>query len=239
MKIMFIRHGEPDYPVDNLTDKGKKEAELLCKRFLQSCEIDDVYCSPLGRAIATAKPYLEATGKTAIVKRWLQEFNAKVWNEKNGGGYNIPWDFYPADWTGDELLFDKYKWTTSPLMNQSVVDAYADVCKGIDELLSSYGYNRSGNMYLSDEKDKDKTIVIFCHLGAQFAILSHLLGISAVLLWHGFFVAPTSITTLVAEERNKGEAYFRVTSLGDTCHLYVADEPISHRGLHEYPPVKL
>ncbi|WP_308784029.1 hypothetical protein [uncultured Blautia sp.] len=31
MKIRFIRHGDPDYVNDTLTEKGRKEAELLAK----------------------------------------------------------------------------------------------------------------------------------------------------------------------------------------------------------------
>ena len=31
MRIIFVRHGEPDYTDDSLTEKGKKEAKLLAK----------------------------------------------------------------------------------------------------------------------------------------------------------------------------------------------------------------
>ena len=31
MKIRFIRHGDPDYGNDTLTEKGRKEAQLLAK----------------------------------------------------------------------------------------------------------------------------------------------------------------------------------------------------------------
>ena len=238
MKIIFIRHGEPDYSVDNLTEKGKRETALLTNRLLKLPAVTDVYCSPLGRAIATAKPYLQATGRTAFVKRWMQEFNAKVF-DKEKNDYKIPWDFYPADWTKDKKVFDKDDWVNSDLLNETVAPAYKDVCTGIDALLKEYGYTRSGNMYLSDEKDKDVTILIFCHLGAQFAMLSHLLGISAFMLWHCFYVAPTSVTTLVSEERKPGQAFFRVTGLGDTSHLYQAGEPISHSGLFDTPHTEL
>ena len=32
MRILLIRHAEPDYTVDGLTPKGKTEAELLSRR---------------------------------------------------------------------------------------------------------------------------------------------------------------------------------------------------------------
>lgn len=36
MRILFIRHGDPDYAVDGLTDKGRTEAGLLAKRIRSS-----------------------------------------------------------------------------------------------------------------------------------------------------------------------------------------------------------
>ena len=32
MRILIIRHGDPDYEIDGLTEKGKREAALLAKR---------------------------------------------------------------------------------------------------------------------------------------------------------------------------------------------------------------
>ena len=32
MKILLIRHGDPDYTIDSLTEKGQKEAQLLAER---------------------------------------------------------------------------------------------------------------------------------------------------------------------------------------------------------------
>jgi probable phosphoglycerate mutase len=45
-----------------------------------------------------------------------------------------------------------------------------------------------------------------------------------MILWHGTCAAPTSVTTLVTEERREGIASFRMSSFGDISHLYVADQ---------------
>ena len=58
MKILLIRHGDPDYTIDSLTEKGWREAKLLSNR-LEKLEIRDFYVSPLGRARATVQPTLE------------------------------------------------------------------------------------------------------------------------------------------------------------------------------------
>ena len=46
MRILIIRHGDPDYEIDGLTEKGKREAALLAKR-LEKEDITAVYCRRL------------------------------------------------------------------------------------------------------------------------------------------------------------------------------------------------
>ncbi|MGB4661379.1 MAG: histidine phosphatase family protein, partial [Mobilitalea sp.] len=118
------------------------------------------------------------------------------------------------------------------MMAGDVAEVYHNMTMNFDLLLAQYGYHRDGNFYHCEKGNQD-TIVFFCHLGSEFALLSHLLGISAPLLWQGFFVAPSSVTTLVTEERVKGEAYFRCQALGDTSHLYQGNEPISYSGFFQ------
>lgn len=77
MRLIFIRHGDPDYEKDSLTEKGWKEAELLAKR-VASWDISDIYCSPLGRAKTTASCFLEKSGREAVVCDWLEEFPVKI-----------------------------------------------------------------------------------------------------------------------------------------------------------------
>ena len=52
MRLIFIRHGDPDYTHDNLTEKGKREVELLTRRVCSWKNITQIYQSPLGRAKA-------------------------------------------------------------------------------------------------------------------------------------------------------------------------------------------
>ena len=83
MRILIIRHGDPDYEHDSLTEKGLREANLLKKRLC--CEkIDAFYCSPLGRARKTAEPTLKAFGKEAVICDWLREFDGYVQNPQTG-----------------------------------------------------------------------------------------------------------------------------------------------------------
>lgn len=231
MKLVFVRHAEPDYAHDSLTEKGRREAEILSSRIAQ-LKVRDFYCSPLGRAKETAVASLSKIGREAVVYGWLREFPGYVLDEHTGNR-RIPWDFMPGDWTRKPKLYDKDLWLEEPIMQTGdVQEVYESVCAGIDELLEKYGYFRDGGMYRTKAGNED-TIVFFCHLGVTFAIMSHLIGLSPTVLWQGFFVAPTSVTTLVTEERIPGEVFFRCTGLGDISHLYQAGEPASKAGFFE------
>ena len=71
MKLLFIRHGDPDYTIDSLTEKGWKEAEFLSEK-IAALDVRDFYVSPLGRAKDTASCTLKKNGRTATECKWLR-----------------------------------------------------------------------------------------------------------------------------------------------------------------------
>jgi broad specificity phosphatase PhoE len=77
MRLLFIRHGDPDYQTNSLTEQGRREAEALA-RHIQEEKIDVMYKSPLGRAQETAAYCERELGMTAETLDWLQEFPAKL-----------------------------------------------------------------------------------------------------------------------------------------------------------------
>ena len=66
--------------------------------------------------------------------------------------------------------------------------------------------------------------MLFCHFGVECVLLSHLMHVSPMPLWHSLCAAPSSVTTIYTEERRQGIASFRVSAFGDTSHLYAAGE---------------
>lgn len=235
MKLIFIRHGEPDYSIDSLTPKGWREAELLSHR-TALWNVTDFYCSPLGRAKDTASFTLKNAGREAIILPWLKEFDAPV-DDPETGKKRIPWDLMPDFLNDHPDLFDLHQWYEDPFMMTGDMEKnYHFVTDGIDKLLKTYGYTRDGYRYhASPDAQRDAVVVCFCHLGVTCVILSHLLNMTPVQLWHGFFLAPTSVTVVGCEERKPGEVYFRCETCGDVSHLRNAREPISHYGSFTEP----
>lgn len=222
MKLIMIRHADPDYVKDSLTEKGWKEAEFLSDR-IAKMDVKAFYVSPLGRAKDTASLTLKKMNREAKVLPWLREFQAPVVDEETGVK-RIPWDFLPSDWTKVKEYYDKDLWHTSKVMQSGNVSEEASlVATGLDELLMDHGYQHEGNLFRAIKPNND-TIVLFCHFGVECVILGHLLGISPMVLWHGFCAAPSSVTTLITEERREGIAYFRMSAFGDVSHLYAYGE---------------
>lgn len=224
MKLLIVRHGDPDYTIDSLTEKGWREAKLLSER-LKKLDVTEFYVSPLGRAKDTALFTLEAMNRTAIECDWLQEFPPSIQRPDKQERSHVAWDWLPQDWTSEERYYSKDHWFETPIMQEGhVKEAYDHVAENLDRLLAEHGYRRDGKIYRVEHGNED-TLVFFCHFGLGCVLLSHLFDISPMILWHSLCAAPTSVTTVVTEERRKGIASFRMGSYGDISHLYAQGEP--------------
>ena len=93
MRLLIIRHGDPDYEQDSLTPKGWCEAELLSER-ISKMNIKDFYVSPLGRAKATASCTLHKMNRTATECDWLREFAPTIQRPDVTDKRMISWDWH-------------------------------------------------------------------------------------------------------------------------------------------------
>lgn len=219
MKLLIVRHADPDYSIDSLTPTGWQEAALLADR-LSRLDVVAFYVSPLGRAKDTASLTLQKMGRTATECPWLREFDAPIRKPNKPDADSVTWDWMPADWTAEPRFFDRHAWFDPAVMQAGgVAEKYKAVIDGLDALLAAHGYPRQGEFYRAERPNTD-TVVLFCHFGVECVLLSRLLNVSPMILWHGTCAAPSSVTTLVTEERREGQAYFRMGAFGDTSHLY-------------------
>lgn len=241
MRLLFIRHGDPDYVNDRLTEKGKREARQLAA-CAPDLDMGSCYVSPLGRARETAALTLENLKCQADILDWLEEFPARINlneavefqsvypnTEKKDGKYvpRIVWDMLPSYWARHPELFDPAAWRTSPICRCSdTLHIYDYVTGQFEQFLADHGYVREGLLFRV-KKESFETITFFCHFGITCVFLSWLWNVSPFLLWHTLALAPTSVTEIVTEEREKGTACFRGLKLGDVSHLYAGKEPVS------------
>ena len=223
MRILIVRHGDPDYSIDGLTEKGKVEVKLLAKKMAKE-DITAIYCSPLGRAQLTAKPTAEAKGMEITTLEWLREFDRAHIRLPYHDGDSCSWDLLPEFVEEQEYIYSPTKWTECPFIKESGVAAeYKRVTDELDKLIAKHGYVREGYNYKAIRPNHD-TIVLVCHFGLASVLLSHLMNCSPYSLWQHTVLAPTSVTTIYTEERREGIASMRAPSLGDISHLYADGE---------------
>lgn len=230
MRILLIRHAEPDYSVDSLTPKGKIEAELLSRRLVRY-DIRDFYTSPLGRARDTASYTLDRLGRTAETLPWLREFHGSYPDPETGKRRIVAWDVKPRIWTSFPGITDISTWCDAPAFEGgNVRDAWMETVSGVNSLLGRYGMVKDGPVWKA-RRNEDFTIALFCHFGISMAIVGYLTDVSPMVLWHHTLTLPSSVTEIVTEERIRGEVSFRMTKLGDLTHLESAGEKRSTAGL--------
>lgn len=232
MKLLIIRHGDPDYKNDCLTERGKKEAELLRDRLLKE-NITKVYCSPLGRAQETATPFLEASGLKSTTCEWLREI-PKSLNQPLAELGIADHDTRCSIWDADPRFFTKFEnefsnkdsWDQNPFYQADEIGAYCrNVLSSFDDLLKSNGLEKDGILYHLNEECQDDeywdktTIAIFCHMGLGSLLTAHLANIAPPLFWQVFRFMPTSVNTILFYKITEDIAKARIFSFGDTSHL--------------------
>ena len=114
MKIIIVRHAEPDYSIDSLTEKGFREAELLSERMIR-LDVKEFYVSTMGRAKDTARPTLTKLGREAIECEWLREFSHPIARPDRADS-DVVWDWLPEDWTPVDDYYLNDRWADTDIM---------------------------------------------------------------------------------------------------------------------------
>jgi broad specificity phosphatase PhoE len=217
MRLYIIRHADPDYENNTITSQGRKEAKALAKR-MKSTGIDHIYCSPLGRAIDTMKYSARLMHLEYTIQDWTKEIPITTELE--------PWGKMSIVDVPGEVIRGEKPYNRS-LELQSW---FNNLEKESDSFLLKHGYERRDGMYRIIQSNTKK-IAVFCHAGMGMAWIAHLLAIPLSNFWSGFWPAPSSVTTILFEERSETWAVPRCIGFGDVSHLYKSRLPISSRGL--------
>ena len=218
MILYYIRHGQPNYELNCLTELGKKQA-LLVSRRKDFEDIDVVFSSPSGRAMQTAMPTANTLGKAINTLDWCDEEIAwqrftndtpegKRWYYQNDVGMC---ELAKAQSAGKE-------WWKSEFFGKQTGENVALYEKRVDEFLSSLGFrhDRQNNRYECTGA-KYKKVALFAHEGAGYAILSAITDISYPCLAR-FYNYHTGVTTIEFDE-SKQNIVPVVAYFSDTRHL--------------------
>ena len=203
MRIVSVRHGEPDYAHDCLTERGRIQAQAAAER-LREEGIGEIYSSPLGRAAVTAAFTSEALGLPVRTLDYMRELH---WGSTDGTPMPAdghPWDLADMLAAEGRDLTDP-AWREHPYFRNNKVTAEADhVARKTDEWLRTLGYERNGAYYRClRPDDRQATVALFSHGGSSAAAMGHILNLPFPYACALFHIEFTGIT-IIRLDRNPG-----------------------------------
>lgn len=231
MLLYIIRHGDPIYDPDSLTEKGKLQAAALARR-LSVHGLDRVYCSPLIRARQTAQPTCELLGLTPVIEEWTSE--ALAWQDLAvpSGNHGRTWAFHNVPNTKlkseENMLLTRDDWYKADFLADSNAEAgYKRISDASDEFTERLGYKREGAVYRII-KPSDERVAVFCHQGFGTTWLSYLLAIPPHIFWSSFDLTHSSVTILRFANGSDGYTAPMCLTLSDTSHIYADRLPMKY-----------
>lgn len=228
MILYIIRHGDPDYENDTLTQKGHREAELLSQR-MKDCSLTHIFSSPLGRAQDTMKYTSQITRLDPIIEEWTRELSWLKFDTPYGklSAWDIPGEVYMNKYGLEESHTESGSYFPDMNMPSRTFDK---ITAASDKFFAHFNYIKEGNVYRIEKPSKAR-IAVFCHGGFGLTWLAYLLNIPFPVMWSGFWLPPTSVSTILFEERSEIWAVPKCIGLADISHLASGNEPVSYSGL--------
>ena len=219
MKIYFIRHGQPNYELDCLTELGHKQASAAAER-LKDCKIERIFASPNGRAFQTAEHTAKLLGLDIETCEFMREINGNLKTGDPDFKDGFIWDMtkkYPS-FKGSESI-PEWGWQMDPaFINTSLPQEHRTVVDGADGWLAELGYKREGDYYRVVGDGTDKTVAMFSHAGSSSVVIAHILGIPFLRFAAHFEVHLASVSCVEFSD-NSGELICpQLTLFNDSRH---------------------
>lgn len=227
MQFYYIRHGDPIYSPDSLTELGARQAEAVGRR-LAPLGIEKVYASSSTRAILTGTPLFEMIKKEPEILDWANEKHA--WRElttPTKDGKNVTWLFYPTGGMrpllhSEEMASYGFRWYDHPAFaGRNYEKGFTRIVTHTRELFASLGYefDEARGAYRVTEPPY-KRVALFAHQGFGIAFLSVVLNIPYPAFSTRFDMSHSGVTVIDFREEGDGFAIPCATALADDGHLY-------------------
>lgn len=234
MLLFYIRHGQPIYEPDSLTETGKLQAKALSER-LRLYGIDEIYSSSAIRAVDTARPTADVLHKEINVLDWCNEWHA--WQEltlTDENGRPRAW-LYEDEEMRKKLVLPEIaalgkKWYEHELFSHSGYKAgieriFGETYKFLARL--GYEHDEKSNSYKAVAPN-DKRIALFAHEGFGMAFMSAVLDIAYPSFCAHFGFGHSSMTVIDFDGRET--VVPKVLQLSNDSHLYRSELSTEYNG---------
>ncbi len=220
MEMLLVRHAEPAWSVDGLsqvdpglTPRGRKQADLLAER-LSPAGADELVVTSARRTQETAEPLAAALGLEPQVAPELTEIRMPDWS-------GTPTELV------EQALRDAYRrpldeWWDGMPGGETFREFHDRIATGVVDMLSSRGIQPHGGHpsgHLWDGGGDDRRIVVVGHAGSNACALGFLLGLEPTPWeWERFVLHHASIARLRTFPLG-GAHIFSLRSSNDVEHI--------------------
>ena len=220
MLLYIIRHGDPIYSTDSLTEKGKLQAEAVGKRIAAS-KIDRIFSSPMGRARMTAEPACRLLGLDYTVEEWAHEIGDERKTPFPDGKLKSVTDLqntYYRENGNIDLPYER-AYEAQGFSETRMKEAVDYIEKEGNKFLERLGYKEENGIYRILYPNEEK-VALFCHSAMARAWLSTLLHIPIHMMWSSFYYNHTGVTILNFKNNENGITAPQCLCYSDMSHLY-------------------
>ena len=159
MRIYIIRHADPDYENDTITQTGHEQAQILAQ-YLDTLKIDEIYASPLGRTQATARYTADRLGLPVKTELWLRELEGVWIKDLNRSVAGIAPVKQPIEQSLTEARSNLQFYQPDPcLMEENM----ALIRRGSDSFMRRQGFLRSEEVYQVGSREPQSRRRIHAH----------------------------------------------------------------------------
>jgi probable phosphoglycerate mutase len=229
MLLYIVRHGDPIYETDSLTERGFLQAESVAKR-MKDAKIDRVFSSPLGRAIKTAEPTCRLLGLECNIEEWSQEVDDEhLFTPFPDGVMKSVNSVQNTYYRENGLLELGYDDTYSCVgINQSKIKEKAKIIEaGGFEFLERLGYKYENGVFRIIKPNEER-IALFCHGAMTRVWMSVLFHIPYHIVSASFSPTHTGVTVLEFKNNSNGVTAPKCLCFSDMSHLYADRLDMKH-----------
>lgn len=223
MLLYIIRHGDPIYETDSLTERGKLQAEAVGKRMLDA-KIDRIFSSPMGRAKQTAEPACRLLGLEKQIEEWTHEIeDERLTPFPDGIRKSISQiqNTYYRENGNIDLPYEK-SFNCAGINESQMKSAVQYIEEHGNEFLERLGYREENGVYRI-LKNNEENVALFCHSAFARAWLSVLLHIPLHIMWASFGYTHTGVTVIEFKNNENGITAPRCLCYSDVSHLYAKE----------------
>lgn len=225
MLLFYIRHGDPIYNPDSLTELGYEQANALVER-MKICKPEKIFSSSSNRAILTAKPTADYFGIDIEILDWCNE--GKAW-----------WEFTHVNSKGNRLWYPQHDdivelfnteevynlgddwWKHPKIENENTKTGLERIKRETDAFMKDLGYVRKGKGFVVENNTVER-VALFAHAGFGLAFLSSLVNIPYPIFSTRFSLGLSNLT--VIKFGNEGYTIPKILQLSNDSHIFASEK---------------